>query len=115
MPNNGKWSQGRFEGWLRSHLRKISQKWPPIYETRTNARVDRGIYLCAGYKRKPHEVKGTLNKRNNIFVDHIIPIGSIKSWDTFINSLFSEHDNLQLLCKVCHDKKTKEEKATKEK
>ena len=110
-----KWTQGRFEGWLRSHLRRVSQKWPPIYETRSNARVGRGLYLCAGYKRKPHEVKGTVNKRSNICVDHIDPIGSIKSWDTFIERLFTGPDNLQLLCKACHNKKTKDERAAKEK
>ena len=73
-------------------------------EKKTNPKTGRLAqhYLCA--------------KCNNEFtakeveVDHVEPIGREKSWDEFINGLFCEQDNLQVLCKPCHKKKTKEEK-----
>ena len=47
-------------------------------------------------------------------VDHIEPVVSpndgFKDWNTFIARLFCEVDNLAVLCKVCHEKKTNEEK-----
>lgn len=46
-------------------------------------------------------------------VDHRINIGPGLSWDQFINALFCEKDNLQVLCKPCHKEKTKQEKVKK--
>ena len=59
-------------------------------------------------------VDGVRRRRiKNIVVDHINPIidpavGFI-SWDSFIEGLFCEAENLQALCKDCHKIKTKEE------
>jgi 5-methylcytosine-specific restriction endonuclease McrA len=53
-----------------------------------------------------------------INVDHIIPAGSLnnaKDLPGFVERLFCEVDNLQVLCSGCHDKKTaNEKKATKQ-
>jgi 5-methylcytosine-specific restriction endonuclease McrA len=52
----------------------------------------------------------------NINVDHICPAGSLKSAQDlpgFVERLFCEIDNLQILCSSCHDKKTKEEREEK--
>ena len=46
-------------------------------------------------------------------VDHKIPMGKGKTWDEFINELFCEEDNLQVLCLVCHKAKSKEENKKK--
>lgn len=47
-------------------------------------------------------------------VDHIKPVVDAKigftSWDEFIERLYCTKDNLQVLCKMCHDKKTLKEK-----
>ena len=51
----------------------------------------------------------------DVQVDHIKPIGFDKTWDEFINGLFCEADNLQVLCVVCHKAKTLTEKKKKEK
>lgn len=54
--------------------------------------------------------------RKEVQVDHIepvIPIGmSIDdlTWDTIISRLFCSPENLQVLCKPCHQKKTNEER-----
>jgi len=47
-------------------------------------------------------------------VDHIEPVVDIKrgfvSWDEYIKRLLVEKKGLQVLCRDCHDKKTKEER-----
>jgi len=53
----------------------------------------------------------------NVQVDHISPVvdpdkGFI-DWDTFIENLFCEPENLQVLCLVCHKAKSAEEKAVR--
>ena len=50
----------------------------------------------------------------NINVDHIIPAGTLRCSNDlpgFVERLFCESDNLQVLCSACHDKKTKDEKS----
>lgn len=89
-------------------------RWKPKTDTRKKARVARGQYLCAGYKREPHVEPASRNRQNNIFVDHIVPIVDpmvgFVDWNAFINGLFCEEDNLQVLCKACHTHKTNDEK-----
>jgi len=48
-----------------------------------------------------------------VAVDHIIPAGTLRCADDlpqFVERLFCEVDGLQVLCKTCHDKKTKKDK-----
>ena len=76
---------------------------------RENAKVSRGIYHCSSCKER---IRPKRNCVNNIFIDHIDPIVpvdreiDIKEW---IDRLFCGVENLQLLCKSCHDLKTKRE------
>ena len=48
-------------------------------------------------------------------VDHIDPVVDPKvgfvDWTTYIERMFVEEDGLQILCKECHDKKTRFEKS----
>lgn len=117
MRNSGKWTEARFTSFVKGILRAGSNKWPPKWEVRTRSRQSRGIYLCKGHGRKPHAVAASIRigskRHNNVFVDHIKAIvgrSGFSSWDDFINNLYCEVDNLQVLCKACHDLKTKEEK-----
>lgn len=107
--NGGKWTEARFKSFIKGGLRSLTKRWGPIHEARKKARVERGVYLCAGYKRKAHKVRW----RDGIAVDHIDPIigpGGFKSWDEVIERMFVELDKLQVLCKDCHNKKTKDER-----
>jgi 5-methylcytosine-specific restriction endonuclease McrA len=48
-----------------------------------------------------------------INVDHIIAAGSLNcgaDLDGFVNRLFVEVEGLQVLCSICHDKKTAKER-----
>jgi len=52
-------------------------------------------------------------KSTEVNVDHIEPAGSLTKYSDlpgFVKRLFCEADNLQVLCKSCHDVKTKEER-----
>lgn len=46
-------------------------------------------------------------------VDHkspVVGVGGFKDWDTYIDRLYCEADNLQVLCLTCHKEKTKLER-----
>lgn len=62
---------------------------------------------------------GKWERRKNVSVDHIIPVIPTNSvfttWDDFINRLFCDISNLQILCKSCHDEKTKKERDQRKK
>jgi len=63
------------------------------------------VYKCNGCKG--------LFKSTEVQVDHIKPAGTLKDYSdlpAFVQNLFCEEDNLQVLCKECHDTKTKEER-----
>lgn len=110
--NNGQWTEARYESFIRSTLRSGSRRWPPKWEVLKDAFSRTGVnpktkrtaklYLCAQCKEE--------NSSKDVQVDHVEPIGPTKTWDEFIERLFCEKDNLQVLCKPCHKKKTKEEK-----
>lgn len=113
MRNGGKWTEGRFKGFVTSALRSAMRRWPPKWATLAKAFVGSRInpkskrlakhYRCAGCNK--------LFVAAGVQVDHKMPIGTVGSWDAFIERLFCEVDNLQVLCKSCHKKKTKKERA----
>jgi len=108
--NGGKWTEARFRTFVTSGLRATSRKWPPIHAARKKAWVRRGVYKCNGCKKN---VRATKDGKNNIFVDHIEPVvpkEGWSDWDSYIERLFCEEDNLQVLCKTCHDRKSKKER-----
>lgn len=127
MKNSGRWTDARFRAFIIGALRNASNRWGPKYETKKEARVERGVYLCAGYNKKAHRVPASLpplpgkSKRriNNAIVDHIHPvvdpIKGFTTYDEFIERLFVEKDKLQLLCAECHANKTAYEKELRKK
>lgn len=112
---NGNWTEARFISFIKSTLRGGSRRWAPKNEVKKEARVTRGKYKCKSCNKTVGASKVIDGKRvNNVFVDHINPIvdpnTGFTTWDDFIERLFCEKDNLQLLCKSCHDKKSYKEK-----
>lgn len=107
-------SDSAFHSYIKSILRKASMRWPPLNAVKTKARRSRGIYECANC----HElVPATINEKGkrikNVLVDHIepiVPVTGFDNWDSVIQRLFCSEANLQVLCKKCHDNKTKEER-----
>lgn len=113
----GSMTEGAFRSFIKSGLRRMSTRWKPKYDVKKAARH---------YEKLPN-LKGRMvfhsecNMCQDIVpettatVDHITPIINphvgFTNWDDVIYALFCEADGLQVLCKPCHDSKTKEEKA----
>jgi 5-methylcytosine-specific restriction endonuclease McrA len=114
----GRWTSARYFSFIRSALRRASSKYPVKFDVKLAARRNkppevegrhRYEYLCA-------ECDGYFPDKE-VAVDHIEPAGSLKSYEDlpqFVETLFCEEDNLQVLCNDCHAIKTaKERKARK--
>lgn len=87
-------------------LRKASYRWPPRYEAVKLARVGKGVYQCRGGCKKQL-------KTGEFKVDHINPVVNPRlgftTWDEYIRRMFCKARGYQVLCKECHDEKTKKE------
>ena len=94
-------------------MRRAWTRYPVRYQVMGNARVlykgkdkrTKWLYECAKCSQ--------LFKATEINVDHIKPAGSLTKYSDlpkFVKTLFCEEDNLQVLCKPCHDVKTKEDR-----
>ena len=109
----GRWTEAKWKSFIKNQLRSATRKWAPISDCLKEARVERGMYRCEGCKELvPTTIKNGARRTKNILVDHIEPIVPVTgwvSWDSCIERMFCETDNLQLLCKACHDAKSKEE------
>lgn len=90
-------------------LRRASYRYPGRTEALKAARIARNQYKCAHC--------GMIFGRKEIQIDHIKPIidpaVGFVSWDSYIEGLFCEPDNLQVLDKICHKIKTDNERAQK--
>jgi 5-methylcytosine-specific restriction endonuclease McrA len=86
-------------------LRRASLAWRPISEARRLARKERGRYECAMCKE--------LFSAKEVQVDHRNPVIDIKEgwqgWDSYIERLFCDVDQLDVLCTTCHDVKSSHE------
>ena len=109
-------SESAYWTFIRSALRQKSRWWAPIKQVKNEARR---IYTGSNKRQKYeyqcfHCKKWFMEKEIN--VDHIIPAGSLNcgaDLEGFVERLFCEKDNLQILCIHCHDKKTKDDKQKK--
>lgn len=114
--NHGTMTESAFWGGIRSALRQKSRWWKPKDAAKLLVRRkysgknkrQKWEFLCA------HCDKWYMDKETE--VDHIIPAGSLKSsidLPGFVERLFCEVEGFQVLCKVCHLKKTQEERINK--
>ena len=109
--NAGTFSEAAFFGWIRSRLRKMSQAWKPIQEVKKAAKRP---YVGENKRRKfSYECSRCLQlfSDKEVAVHHIVPAGTLKSFDdigTFCKNLFIEAPGLILLCDNCHTKEHEE-------
>jgi 5-methylcytosine-specific restriction endonuclease McrA len=115
--NSGTMTESAFWSFIRSALRQKSRYWKPISEAKVNARRPyKGPLKRQKFEYQCNQCKGWFPEKK-INVDHICPAGSLKSAQNlpdFIERLFCEVDNLQVLCETCHNAKTKSERNGKE-
>jgi 5-methylcytosine-specific restriction endonuclease McrA len=112
--NAGTMTESAFWSFIRSALRQKSRWWKPITETKMAARR---AYKGPNKKQRfEYQCAECLNyfPDKKVNVDHKIPAGTLRCSNDlpgFVERLFCEADNLQVLCSACHDKKTKDEKS----
>ena len=107
--NAGTMTESAFWSFIRSALRQKSRWWKPITLCKENAkRSYHGPNKRQKYEYQCNCCKGWF-PATSINVDHIVPAGSLqtaKDLPEFVEKLFCEVGNLQVLCKDCHDVKT---------
>lgn len=118
--NSGTMTEAAFFGWIRSQLRRMSQRWKPIYETRREGRRYATAEERARFGRPRLVYVNTCQQCNEWFpcddleVDHLIPCGSLGSTPEVFASeaggwilrLLVERVGLRRLCVPCHVKVT---------
>jgi 5-methylcytosine-specific restriction endonuclease McrA len=119
--NGGEWTDARFRSFVTSALRAASRRWPVKYKALKAAFAGRQVnaktgklamhYKCAKCKK--------LFVAADVQVDHVQPVVDPKKgfvgWDVYIDRMFCEIENLQVMCKPCHKIKTDQEKLERRK
>ena len=110
------WTDAKFKGWIISLLRRGTMRWPPRNEALAKAKTEKKINTATGRMAQHFKCAVCLQdySAKNVVVDHIEPvvlpgIGFI-DWNTYIERMFCSVENLQVLCKTCHDIKSSTEK-----
>ena len=110
------WTDARKHAFIVAVLRSGTRRWPPKYNTLNAAKTEKKINEKTGRMAQHYRCAMCQQEFTNkdVQVDHIKPVvdpkKGFKNWDVFINNLFCDADNLQVLCIPCHKIKTKKEK-----
>lgn len=111
--NAGTMSESAFWSFIRSGLRQKSRWWKPITQCKLEAkRPYKGTNKRQKFEYQCNECKNWYQEKL-INVDHILPAGSLNcaaDLPAFVERLFCETDNLQVLCEACHNVKTQNER-----
>ena len=119
--NDGEWTAAKFRSFVTGALRTATRRWPPKYKALKEAFTGRQVnkktnklamhYMCAACSSE--FVSG------DVQVDHkkpaVDPKAGFISWDVYVDRLYCESSNLQVLCKPCHADKTAAEKKLRKK
>ena len=111
--NAGTMTESAFWSFIRSGLRQKSRFWKPITQCKmANRRTYKGPLKRQKFEYQCNECKQWFPDKK-INVDHVTPAGSLNCANDlpgFVERLFCEIDNLQILCEACHNVKTQNEK-----
>lgn len=111
--NAGTMTESAFWSFIRSALRQKSRWWKPITECKLKSkRTYKGPNKRQKFEYQCNTCKNWFPEKQ-INVDHICPAGSLNSAQDlpgFVERLFCEQENLQVLCSDCHNIKTQNEK-----
>ena len=110
------WSSGKLRTFITGVLRSGFRKFPAKYETLKAASVGKKVNVKTN--RIAEHFKCEVCKKDypakEVNVDHILavvcPVEGFVNWDVYIKRMFCGKENLQVLCKTCHDLKSAEER-----
>jgi 5-methylcytosine-specific restriction endonuclease McrA len=114
--NDGEWTEARFRAFIISALRAYMKRFPPKWKALKAASIGRIINKRSGRLAEHYKCAGCTDNfvARDVQVDHIEPVVSpqegFQDWWTYMNRLYCEAENLQVLCKPCHKQKTAEER-----
>lgn len=102
--------------YLRSVLRNAWLRDPDRGKALKNAYAMNGVNPETGRMVKLYTCArcGGVFPAKEVAVDHITPVGSLTSLDDlseFAKKLFCDAERLQVLCKTCHNEKTRAERS----
>jgi len=114
------------KGKIINAVRKVTYTYSPRNKVRNRQKVAPASFRCELCEyviytgTKDLDVSGLDEFENKkigkVYIDHIDPCIPIEGfgkkgwdWNIYLNRLFCKEEGLQLLCKECHDQKTKEE------
>ena len=99
------WSEAKFWSFVRSGLRSKANRWPPKFDVLAEAKR---VYTGENKRQKYEYLCALCNNyhpQKNIEVDHIVPCGSLSSYEDlpgFVERLFCAKEGLRVVCKDCH-------------
>ncbi len=113
----GEWTEAQFWGFLRSGLRKMSQRFPPLARLALDAckRASQSDNKRIKWEYQCVDCEGWF-PRKKVQVDHIEPCGSLRSFEDvrgFVERLFCEPDGLRVRCEDCHNRRTQSDRVAK--
>jgi 5-methylcytosine-specific restriction endonuclease McrA len=110
--NHETMTEAAFFNWIKNSLRSRSRFWRPISACKQNAkRPYKGVNKRQKFEYQCNLCKNWFSDKETA-VDHIIPVGSLKSFEDLpgvVERLFCEIEGLQVLCSNCHTEKTKQD------
>jgi 5-methylcytosine-specific restriction endonuclease McrA len=95
-------------------LAEGTRRVPRYNQDGSRAKIDSKEHHCQVCNKW---VKASIGGKNNIDVDHIIPVisvddisGKVQDWNVYKARLVCDKSNLQRICRSCHEAKTKGER-----
>ncbi len=119
--NDGEWTPAKYRSFVTGALRTATRRWPPKYKALKEAFVGRQVNKKTNKLAMHYRCAACDNEfvSNDVQVDHISPAvdpaKGFVSWDVYVDRLFCETSNLQVMCKPCHAEKTAAEKKLRKK
>ena len=112
------WTEGRKRSFIVSVLRSGTRRWPPKFLTLNEAKTEKKINVKTGRLAQHYLCAGCDNDfpAKDINVDHIIPVvgpEGFVNWDTYIERMYCDKENFQILCTNCHTEKSMGERQSR--
>lgn len=103
--------------WIINALRRASFRYPPAIKAIKKSKTDYYIKAKNGNDVKRVDFtcvacKKSGLKRTQVNLDHVVPVvgpEGFVDWNTYIERMFCDEDNFQIICSECHTKKSLKE------